>query len=70
MEAGIPRDTARNRVALLVPQTGANADVDAAVAALPAINAFLRQDLEEITPAEHAWAMLAELTATFGGAGR
>jgi len=49
---------------------GANADVDAAVAALPAINAFLRQDIEEITPAEHAWAMLAHLTAGFGGAGR
>nr|WP_240895675.1 FliI/YscN family ATPase [Kineococcus siccus] len=48
-------------------QPGANPDVDAAVAALPAINAFLRQDIDEITPAEQAWAQLARLAATLGG---
>jgi len=51
-------------------QPGTNPDVDAAVAALPAINAFLRQDIEEITPAAQAWDLLARLTATFGGAGQ
>ncbi len=42
---------------------GANPDVDAAVAAMPAINAFLRQDLDETTPAERAWDDLAQLAA-------
>nr|WP_245886700.1 FliI/YscN family ATPase [Kineococcus xinjiangensis] len=46
---------------------GANPDVDAAVAAMPAINAFLRQDIEEITPAPQAWAMLDQLVAHLGG---
>ncbi|MFB9376566.1 FliI/YscN family ATPase [Kineococcus gynurae] len=47
-------------------QPGANPDVDAAVAAMPAINAFLRQDIEDITPAGHAWQRLAELARTLG----
>ncbi|GAA4659721.1 FliI/YscN family ATPase [Kineococcus glutinatus] len=46
---------------------GANPDVDAAVAALPAINDFLRQDIEEITPAPEAWARLEHLVAALGG---
>ncbi|WP_432506844.1 FliI/YscN family ATPase [Kineococcus arenarius] len=49
-------------------QPGANPEVDAAVAGLPAINAFLRQDIHDITPAPEAWARLAQLVATLGGA--
>jgi flagellum-specific ATP synthase len=48
-------------------QPGANAEVDAAVAQLPAINAFLRQDIHDITPAPQAWAQLQQLVSTFGG---
>ncbi len=49
-------------------QPGANPEVDAAVAGLPAINAFLRQDIHDITPGPEAWARLAQLVATLGGA--
>ncbi|NIZ93658.1 FliI/YscN family ATPase [Kineococcus rubinsiae] len=48
-------------------QPGANPDVDAAVAAMPAINAFLRQDIAEITPPREAWALLAGLASALGG---
>ncbi len=40
---------------------GTNADADRARALLPAINDFLRQDLEERTTAESAWSELATL---------
>ncbi|WP_459642424.1 FliI/YscN family ATPase [Kineococcus sp. NUM-3379] len=46
---------------------GANPDVDMAVAALPAINEFLRQDIEDVTPAPQAWALLEQLVASMGG---
>ncbi|WP_432535530.1 FliI/YscN family ATPase [Kineococcus arenarius] len=49
-------------------QPGANPEVDAAVAGLPAINAFLRQDIHDTTPGPEAWARLAQLVATLGGA--
>ncbi|MGI4894511.1 MAG: FliI/YscN family ATPase, partial [Janthinobacterium lividum] len=49
-------------------QPGANPEVDAAVAGLPAINAFLRQDIHDITPAPQAWAQLSQLIRTLGGA--
>ncbi|WP_432484534.1 FliI/YscN family ATPase [Kineococcus esterisolvens] len=49
-------------------QPGANPEVDAAVAGLPAINEFLRQDIHDITPAPEAWARLAQLVAGLGGA--
>ena len=48
-------------------QPGANPEVDAAVAGLPAINAFLRQDIHDITPAPQAWAQLAQLVDALGG---
>jgi flagellum-specific ATP synthase len=43
---------------------GTNADADRARALLPAINDFLRQDLEERTTAEGAWSGLATLLST------
>ena len=49
-------------------QPGANPEVDAAVAGLPAINDFLRQDIHDITPGPEAWARLAALVAQLGGA--
>ena len=48
-------------------QPGANPEVDAAVANMPAINAFLRQDIHDITPAPEAWSQLQRLVSSFGG---
>jgi len=48
-------------------QPGANPEVDAAVANMPAINAFLRQDIHDITPAPEAWSQLQRLVQSFGG---
>lgn len=42
---------------------GSNAVTDAALAAAPAIDAFLRQDVEDVTGLDDAWAGLASLVA-------
>ncbi len=42
---------------------GANALTDAALAAAPAIDAFLRQDVDDVTALERAWSELAALVA-------
>lgn len=40
---------------------GTDADADDALALMPAINAFLRQDMDDVTPAADTWAALHEL---------
>jgi flagellum-specific ATP synthase len=47
--------------------TGTNPDADRARTLMPRINEFLRQDMEESTPAPTAWAMLKELVDGTGG---
>lgn len=42
---------------------GTDADADAALALMPAINAFLRQDMDDVTPTTDTWAALHELVA-------
>jgi flagellum-specific ATP synthase len=42
---------------------GSDADADAALALMPAIEAFLRQDMDDVTPAAETWAALHELVA-------
>ena len=42
---------------------GANPLTDAALAAAPAIDAFLRQDVDDTTALDQAWAELAALVA-------
>ncbi|GAB4098620.1 FliI/YscN family ATPase [Sinomonas halotolerans] len=49
-------------------QAGANPLVDAALAHQDAIDAFLRQGMDESTPAPEAWARLAGLAQTLTGA--
>ena len=46
---------------------GANVLVDAALDHAAPIEAFLTQQLEDQTPAEHAWAALTHLSKTLGG---
>ena len=48
-------------------QRGANPLVDAAVDHQGAIDAFLRQGMDEAAPAEASWASLARLSALLGG---
>lgn len=42
---------------------GSDPDADAALALMPAIDAFLRQDMDDATPAAETWAALHELVA-------
>lgn len=42
---------------------GSDPDADAALALMPAINAFLRQDMDDATPTADTWAALHELVA-------
>lgn len=42
---------------------GSDPQADAALARMPAIEAFLRQDLEEVVPLDDAWAALRDVTA-------
>ncbi|MDD7928165.1 FliI/YscN family ATPase [Microbacterium sp. NM3R9] len=60
------RDEARDLIAIGAYHPGANRRVDAAVSAEAAIAAFLRQDLDERTPAEESWRRLHDLVAAFG----
>ncbi|MDR6690515.1 flagellum-specific ATP synthase [Microbacterium sp. 1154] len=46
---------------------GANPLVDAALAHRGAIDAFLTQRMDDLTPADDSWRRLAALTTTFGG---
>jgi flagellum-specific ATP synthase len=48
-------------------QRGANPLVDAAVDHAPAINAFLQQRMDDVTPADEAWGRLGALLAAIGG---
>ena len=43
--------------------SGADPDADAALALLPQINEFLRQDMDDTTDAAHTWTALRELVA-------
>lgn len=45
---------------------GSNPRVDAAVAHAAAIEAFLQQDMDDVTPAGEAWARLAQLVGAMG----
>jgi flagellum-specific ATP synthase len=47
---------------------GSNPDVDAAVANAAAIDAFLRQPMDEVAPAAESWARLEALVGRMGGA--
>lgn len=60
------RDEARDLIAIGAYQPGANRRVDAAVSTESAIAGFLRQDLDERTPAEESWRRLHDLVAAFG----
>ena len=42
---------------------GTDPDADAALALMPAIEAFLRQDMDDVTPAADTWAALHELVS-------
>ncbi|MBA2955779.1 FliI/YscN family ATPase [Nocardioides sp. MAH-18] len=42
---------------------GSDPDADAALALMPAIEAFLQQDMDDVTPAPETWAALHELVA-------
>jgi len=44
--------------------SGADVDADAAIALLPHINEFLRQDMDDTTPAADTWSALHELMAS------
>ena len=44
--------------------SGADADADAALARLPRIEAFLRQDMDDITPRADTWSLLAGVVAS------
>ena len=46
--------------------TGSNPYVDAAVAHGDAIDAFLRQGMDDVTPAEYSWRLLKALVETMG----
>ena len=45
---------------------GANHEVDAALAHAAEIDAFLTQDMDDVTPADEAWGRLARLVASMG----
>ncbi|MCH6468523.1 FliI/YscN family ATPase [Sinomonas terrae] len=62
------RKAAQDLIDVGAYQRGSNALVDAAVAHEGEIDAFLRQSLDDQTPGPEAWARLARLTATLGGA--
>jgi flagellum-specific ATP synthase len=52
---------ARDLIEIGAYAAGSNPDVDTALRLRPRIDAFLRQDLNAVTPAEQAWAWLHEL---------
>lgn len=54
---------ARDLIEIGAYAPGSNADVDTAIRLQSRINAFLRQDLDDVTPAERAWELLHELVA-------
>ncbi|MFS0713218.1 FliI/YscN family ATPase [Microbacterium sp. 2P01SA-2] len=60
------RQEAHDLIGVGAYQAGANPRVDAAVASARAIDAFLRQDLDDRAPAAESWRRLGELVASFG----
>lgn len=62
------RKAAQDLVDVGAYQRGSNPLVDAALAHEKEIDGFLRQDLDDQTPSPEAWALLARLTTTLGGA--
>ncbi|MEH3090125.1 MAG: FliI/YscN family ATPase [Microbacterium arborescens] len=60
------RAEARDLLSVGAYRSGADARVDAAVASERAIDAFLRQDLDERSAAPESWRRLGELVASFG----
>jgi flagellum-specific ATP synthase len=61
------RKAAQDLIDVGAYQTGSNPLVDAALKHEADIDSFLRQRLDEQTPAAEAWARLGQLTAILGG---
>lgn len=56
-------DTSRTLIESGVYVAGANADIDAAIAQRPVLNAFLQQSSDETTPSRDAWRRLSGIVA-------
>ncbi|WP_248580341.1 FliI/YscN family ATPase [Nocardioides sp. InS609-2] len=49
---------------------GADVDADAAISAMPAMDAFLRQDMDDASPLDTTWAQLRDVVGTGAGVAR
>ncbi len=62
-------ERARDLIEVGAYQSGADAEIDAAIAVMPELDRFRRQDRHEVTPAAAAWSTLAGLMAPLGVGG-